>query len=453
MLGKLRNVTLARQFMLASFVVLLAGMLIIGWWISGQIERGVINQTAGVTALYVDSFITPHLQDLARGNLLDAEHRSALDKLMTTTPLGKRIVAFKVWSRDGEILYSTSASLIGRRFPIGFGLQHALDGQVASHISNLKQPENEEESKRWLQLLETYAPVRLAGTEHIFFVSEFYQTVDDLSREIQIAQMTSWIVIGVCTTLMYLLLAGMVGRGSRTIARQQRDLAEMNERVRRAAARTTALNEQFLRRISADLHDGPGQDLSFALLRLYTIAEHCRQCLNPAKQQSVSAELDAIQNSLQSGLGELRDISAGLRLPELDALSPTETVARAIHEHASKTNTHVEFTAERAPDRAPMPVKITLFRLTQEALANSYRHARGARQAVRVWSDGAVICLEVADTGRGFDQQSISPGTQHLGLAGMRERVQVLGGTFEVESAPGAGTRIRARVPQEVSDE
>lgn len=100
-----------------------------------------------------------------------------------------------------------------------------------------------------------------------------------------------------------------------------------------------------------------------------------------------------------------------------------------------------------------MPVKITLFRLTQEALANSYRHARGARQAVRVWSDGAVICLEVADTGRGFDQQSISPGTQHLGLAGMRERVQVLGGTFEVESAPGAGTRIRARVPQEVSDE
>jgi len=453
MLGRLRNVTLARQFMLASFVVLLAGMLIIGWWISGQIERGVINQTAGVTALYVDSFVAPHLQDLARAPVLGAEHHGELNALMTTTPLGKRIVAFKVWSRDGEILYSTLPALIGKRFSIGIGLRRALDGQVASHISDLRNPENAEERQHWSRLLETYAPVRFAGSERIIAVSEFYQTVDDLEREIASAQTTSWIIIGVCTALMYLLLAGMVGRGSNTITRQQRELVEINERVRRAAARTTAINERFLRRISADLHDGPGQDLSFALLRLYAIAEQCCQCLDPAKQQSVNAELDAVRNSLESGLRELRDISAGLRLPELDALSPAATVARAIHEHESKTHTRVEFTADHAPDHAPMPVKITLFRLTQEALANSYRHARGAAQAVRVWSDGAAICLEVADTGQGFDQQSISPDAQHLGLAGMRERVQVLGGTFEVESSPGAGTRIRARVPLEVSDE
>ena len=445
--------SLARQFALASLIILVAGMTIIGWWISRQIERGVITQTAGVTALYVDSFVAPHLQDLARAQSLDAAHHRALDELMTATPLGKRIVAFKVWSRDGEILYSANVTLIGKRFAPGIGLQRALAGQVASHVSNLTEPENAEERKQWSRLLETYAPVRLAGTEHIIAVSEFYQTVDDLSREIQTAQTTSWIIIGVCTLLMYVLLAGMVGRGSFTIARQQRELAEMNERVRRAAARATAINEQFLRRISADLHDGPGQDLSFALLRLYAIAEHCRQWLDPAKQHSVGAELDAIQNSLQSGLNDLRAISAGLRLPELDALSPAEAIARAIHEHESKTNSNVEFTADGATAHAQMPVKITLFRLTQEALANSYRHARGASQTVRVWRDGTMVCLEIADNGEGFDQARVLPNSHHLGLAGMSERVQVLGGTFELVSSPGAGTRIRARVPREVSDE
>jgi signal transduction histidine kinase len=456
----IRHLPLSRQFALASFVILITGMAIIGWWISQQIERGVINQTAGVTALYVDSFITPHLQDWARGQSLDEAHHRALDELMTTTPLGKRIVAFKVWSRDGEILYSTSRVLIGQRFSVGIGLNRALEGQVASHISDLREPENVEERQHWSRLLETYAPVRLAGSEHIIAVSEFYQTADDLEREIASAQTTSWIVIGVCTGLMYALLAGMVGRGSNTIARQQSELSEMNERVRRAAARTTALNEQYLRRISADLHDGPGQDLSFALLRLYAIAEHCARCAaSPDQRATLDADFSAIQTSLQSGLTELRAISAGLRLPELDALSPTETIARAIHEHESKTNTRVEFTPDHAPASAPMPVKITLYRLAQEALANSFRHAAGAAQSVRLWNEERAICLEVADTGQGFDPQTerpegnVSPHNGHLGLVGMRERVQVLGGTFEVQSRAGQGTRVIARLPKEVADD
>lgn len=451
----LRYISLSRQFALASFVILITGMAIIGWWISQQIERGVINQTAGVTALYVDSFIAPHLQDWARGQSLDEAHHRTLDELMTTTPLGKRIVAFKVWSREGEILYSTSRVLIGQRFSVGIGLNRALEGQVASHISNLSDPENVEERRRWSRLLETYAPVRLAGTEHIIAVSEFYQTADDLEREIASAQTTSWIVIGVCTGLMYALLAGLVGRGSNTIARQQSELSEMNERVRRAAARTTALNEQFLRRISADLHDGPGQDLSFALLRLYAIAEQYKCAASADERAALDSNLAAIQASLESGLTELRAISAGLRLPELDALSPTETIARAIHEHESKTNTRVQFSADalRVPTSAPMPVKITLYRLTQEALANSFRHAAGAVQSVRLWNEERAVCLEVADTGPGFDPQNVSPHNGHLGLAGMRERVQVLGGTFEVQSRAGQGTRVIARLPKEVADD
>ena len=87
----------ARQFQIASFFILVTGMLIIGKWVERQIEIGVVNRTASVTALYVDSFIAQHLQDLAHTDRLDAEHVASLDALLNDTPLGERIVAFKVW--------------------------------------------------------------------------------------------------------------------------------------------------------------------------------------------------------------------------------------------------------------------------------------------------------------------------------------------------------------------
>ncbi|MBI4674874.1 MAG: sensor histidine kinase [Chloroflexi bacterium] len=460
--------SLAQQFMLASFVILVVGMLIIGAWTGAQIERGVINQTGSVTALYVDSFVAPQLQNLANEKRLDAAHQQTLDQMMTSTPLGKRIVAFKVWSPDGEILYSTTPVLIGRRFPVGLGLQRALAGQVASHISLLQEPENTEERRNWSRLLETYAPVRLAGTEQIIAISEFYQTLDNLSFEIALAQGASWIVVGVCTLLMYVLLAGIVGRGSRTITRQQSELEEkvvelralldqnahLNERLRRAGARTTALNERYLRRISADLHDGPGQDVSFAMLRLYSIADRCAQCAAPDSEgRPLSADFNAIRTSLANGLTELRAISTGLRLPELDTLSPAETVERAVRGYEGMTGRHVQFDSDVPSNMTSIPIKIALYRLVQEALANGFRHAPGAAQSVRLWREGHELCLQVTDSGPGFAPENFHGDDGHLGVAGMRERVLLLGGSFEVLSHRDTGTCIRARVPEQLPDE
>ena len=113
------RLTLARQFLLVSSLILLTGMVVIGLWVGRQIETGVINRTAGVTALYVDSFIAPHVQSLANGGRLDKEQFRALASLLTETPLGQRIVAFKIWGRDGHVIYSTNPTLIGRQFPTG----------------------------------------------------------------------------------------------------------------------------------------------------------------------------------------------------------------------------------------------------------------------------------------------------------------------------------------------
>ena len=121
-------------------------------------------------------------------------------------------------------------------------------------------------------------------------MAEFYQTTDELARETGAAQRRSWLVVAATMAVMYLLLFGLVRRGSQTIDAQRRELgervaelsrllernAQLDARVRGAAARATAVNERFLRRISADLHDGPGQDLGFALMRLEAMVDRLR---------------------------------------------------------------------------------------------------------------------------------------------------------------------------------
>ena len=97
---------MARQYMLVSLIVMLAGMIVIGFWISQQIETAVTNRTAAVTALYVDSYISPHLQSLKQNDVLDAADIWALERLLTDTSLGQQIVSFKIWSPEGVILYS-----------------------------------------------------------------------------------------------------------------------------------------------------------------------------------------------------------------------------------------------------------------------------------------------------------------------------------------------------------
>ena len=460
------RLSLARQFLLASFLILLIGMLVIGAWVGWQIQVGVTHRTAAVTALYVDSFIAPHLQSLAHADQLDAEHLASLGTLLTGTPLGQRIVAFKVWRADGTILYSTEPALIGRKFPLTSGLARAFAGEVHTEISDLAEPENEFERGQWPRLIETYAPVRVEGTSTIAAVSEFYQTTDELEREVRAAQLRSWLVVGAATLAMYLLLAWLVGRASNTIVAQQRDLRDkvtqlsallaqneqLHDRVRRAAARTTALNERYLRRISADLHDGPGQDLGLALLRIEALADVCAACVVAvAKGRAVSDDFRTIQSALQSALAELRAISAGLRLPEIGRLSLAETAVRAVREHERKAGQAVALVMNGVPDQAPLPVKIALYRLLQESLANSFRHAGGVDPRVQIAGSDGQLLVEVADGGKGFDPQTATRDGQ-LGLAGMRERVEILGGAFEVRSAPDRGTVIVARLPLAVPE-
>ncbi len=453
----------AQRFLLASFVILLAGMAAIGAWLASQIEQGVVHRTAETAAVYVDSAVAPSLQSLANNDSLAASDQAKLDELFRATPLGERIPSFKVWTPQGRVVYATSANIVGQTFPIEGGLAQALRGQVAGEISALDEQENVSERARGKPLLEIYSPVRREGSEEIIAAAEFYQAVDELERDLAASVQQTWLFVGAVTIGMYLLLAGFVQVASNTIARQESELtaqvnrlrellrtnAELDERVRRAAAQTTALNERFLRRISAELHDGPAQDLGLALLKLDNVIARCEA---HAKQDNTrefaqdEADLNVVQQSLNHALQEIRAISAGMGVPQLNHLTLNEIVARVIRTHERRTNTHVIVETENLPTQVSLAVKITLYRVIQEALTNAYRHAQGVGQRVAVRAVDGEVQIEIADQGPGANGDAPTDETEHLGIVGMRERVESLGGRFEWHSTP-QGTRVRARLP------
>jgi signal transduction histidine kinase len=314
---------------------------------------------------------------------------------------------------------------------------------------------------RWPRLVETYTPLRADSDRTVLAVAGFFHTAEGLDQSVRAAQLRSWGVHGTITLAMLVLLATLVKKANDTIAATQRELNEkvdqltallaqnehLHERINRAAARTMALNEQFLRNIATDLHDGPGQGLALASMRIGALGEVCGNCEHSIGQGgSVREEFHTVQQALQSALTDMRSILRGLQLPEIENLSLAETLQRAAADHQRKTGVAVPVTLRNAPESAPLPVRITLFRVLQESLANGFRHGGGRNQRVSVTGSDGEVSVEVADDGPGFDPGALKVDG-HFGLDWMRERVELLGGNFEVKSAPGRGAVVRASLP------
>jgi signal transduction histidine kinase len=311
-------------------------------------------------------------------------------------------------------------------------------------------------------LIEIYSPVRRRGADDVIAVAEFYYDTAALRDEIAGAKRRSWWFVGGATLVIYLCLAAFVQRASNTIARQQRMLGDqvgwltellrqnedLHERVRGAAARTTALNERFLRRLSAELHDGPAQEISLALLRLdHVAARNGADGGDAAGASETEHDLDQIQASLRRALQEVRATSSGLLLPELGALTLGQTINHVTRGHQRRTGEVVTLALRDVPEQAPLVTKIALYRLIQEALTNAWRHAGGGDKTVTIAGQNGSLRVAIADQGAGFDVATIGHSADHLGLVGMRERVESLGGDFQITSAPESGTTVVATLP------
>ena len=196
--------------------------------------------------------------------------------------------------------------------------------------------------------------------------------------------------------------------------------------------------DQERRRIARELHDETGQALAALLVGLRTIEE----ARTMAEACALAQQLREVAARTLHDVGRL---ARGLHPIVLDELGLAVAVTRHIQEfarlHAIAEETHIE--GLDAEPLLPL-VQNTVYRVLQEALTNVAKHAGARRVSVRLERDDTMVELQVRDDGVGF-----KPGAKHrgLGLQGMRERAALLGGTVELESAPGQGTLITARFP------
>ncbi|MCC6930613.1 MAG: hypothetical protein IT359_16615 [Gemmatimonadaceae bacterium] len=208
-----------------------------------------------------------------------------------------------------------------------------------------------------------------------------------------------------------------------------------------------AITEWELQRILLDIHDGPVQHMYAALSQV--------ELLDAALQRSVGVDPEVVQRKdrirklLEDGLTEVRSFIGAFRAPEFEHRPLLQLVDELLlqHEHLTDTQTTLDTDAELPPE--DLPVRIALYRILQEGLSNAYRHGGASKVTVslRAVRGGARarLRLEIVDNGAGFDTTD-ALGEAHFGLRGMRDRVEMVGGSFALSSAPGKGTRVTVEV-------
>ena len=223
---------------------------------------------------------------------------------------------------------------------------------------------------------------------------------------------------------------------ARTIANQAA-IAIENARLYERAQSAAALEER--QRLARELHDSVSQALYGITLgsdAALTMLER-----DPAR---VAGPLEYVRSLAEAGLAEMRALIFELRPESLENEGLVAALEKQVASLRARHEIEVRATLCDEPD-VPLGVKEALYRIAQEALHNTIKHARAknVRLVLKQETEGTV--LEVRDDGIGFDQSGSFPG--HLGLRSMRERSERLGGTLEVESKPGEGTCILVRIP------
>lgn len=453
--AKLRHLSRSTQFVICAAIILGLTMTFVGKLVSQSIEDATIQTAAETGARYMQNFLEPFVQGLTTVKELPDATIQTIDHLLSSTSLSTHVVSVKIWLPDGTIVYSTDKSTVRKTFPTE-EISLALTGKIYTELDNDFEDDNEDAFERSLNipLYEIFAPLREAGTGKIVAVGEFYETAEALQREINNLRKKVWAIVGAATTAMLLLLFFIVRRDDKIIKKHETALewrmdeqarlhsnnAALQHKVPTANHEFSRINELTLRRIGADLHDGPAQLLSLILLRL--------EELENSQGASDEEVLEMIRRAGEDALNEVREISLDLALPEVTDLTLHDALVLLAERHEERTETRVELELDALPDDVPIAHKICIYRFAQEALNNAYIHAGGKGQKLSASHCEGLLEVQVEDAGVGIPTEKPSVpgrGRTHLGLVGMRYRVESLGGVFIIESAPHAGTKARAQ--------
>ncbi len=202
--------------------------------------------------------------------------------------------------------------------------------------------------------------------------------------------------------------------------------------------------EQERLQIARDLHDGPVQELTAASFTLQSVRMDC-------KDAHLNAVLEELSKSIQNQIGEMRAYAAELRPPTISRFGLEKAMRSHLEMFQEKyPHLRVIYDAYQNGDLVSQNQRLALFRICQQALNNVVKHARASEVRVSLRKNDQCIRIEITDDGRGFtvpDDFLEIARQGHLGLVGIRERAEAIGGTAQIISEPGKGTTVRVVVP------
>jgi two-component system, NarL family, sensor histidine kinase DegS len=218
----------------------------------------------------------------------------------------------------------------------------------------------------------------------------------------------------------------------------------MQERWQRLSRKILLSQEEERKEISRGLHDGIAQTLSGINVHLEALSKEAT-----ANTHGLGRRITRTQRLVAKSVNIVHRFAQELRPPLLDDLGLIPALHSFMKELTKRTGLRVRFTAFAGVEALSGLKRTVLYRVAQAALTNVAEHAHASRVNVKIAELPAAVCMEIQDDGRSFDVERVllTRGRKRVGLLGMRERVEMVGGSFAVESNPDRGTTIRAQIP------
>ncbi len=221
-------------------------------------------------------------------------------------------------------------------------------------------------------------------------------------------------------------------------------------RVEQLLKQTTLAQEHERKRISLEVHDGAAQWMVAACYRIQALHKILNKCNVPR----AGMELSEIKNLIDQSTKELRRVIVDLYPPALEELGLFGTLHQNLKNFENETGIACSFEIEGAPPSLPPISQIAIYRVTQEALANVRKHAQATEVDVILRFRGDELSLAIRDNGKGFDLCQVlgnARSAKNVGLLGMKDRAETLGGTIRMETTEGAGTMVTLTLPLSTS--
>jgi signal transduction histidine kinase len=414
-------------------VAVCCGVAIAGNIATYQVRTAMVRDSAASIALYMDSFIAPHVQELANAPLLSEDSGRALASLLAPTAIGKPVVGFRIWA-DQRIVFSNDRNLVGKRFARSPSRDWAWAGNVYADpdLDSLDGDDDAEIRALGVPILEVYAPVHQSGTGRIIALVETYQLARELQLHIWATQAFIWALAALSAAAISVLLFAIARSRDQELSHLCWENEQHRARISGANQRVLEMSELRMRQMSTDLYDGPMQLVGLALLRLDSLHEQIGRLNGNPKPYAL--EIERIRSALSTALDDIRHLCQSLVPAKINALSIADSIALAARRHEHQVGRPVSCRLRGLPDQVPLSLKACIYRFVQEGLSAYSSHYDW--YAVRASSDQTVIEVRVLG--------GPMPPKERRGLLAcdpklrtLRDRVEALGGGLLIQSAFG----------------